>query len=203
MDSYDTIILMEIIISVILIMVILSDEVKTAEEQNEQQQIELRLLEQDNRLYKNYTTALKTCNERLYANNQLLKEDMKSLEKELKHKDSEIFNYKEEIRYFQDVNKPIPLQIAENIHKESTYLLNGWDCSDKVNEWVRRMRQQGYYTNYTTGMIKTENGSYEYHAWGLYLQPIEITYPRFIEAKEIGINYIHQPSRIDIDCEVC
>ena len=115
-----------------------------------------------------------------------------------------ISDYETTITYLQDLHKPVPLQIAENIHKESKYLLNAWDCSDKTNEWVRRMRQQGYEdVNYVCGMAKTENGSYERHAWGEYLQPIELTFPLFIEAKEIGTIYIPQPSRIDIDCEVC
>ena len=142
--------------------------------------------------------------DRLEHSNDIFQKEVNSLENEVKSKDATIYNYKEEILYMKDINKPIPLQIAENIHKESTYLLGEWDCSDKTNEWVRRMRQQGYNpTNYTVGMLLKEDGTYECHAWGEYLQGVEITYPRFIEGVEMGSTYIKTPSRQEVECEVC
>ena len=40
--------------------------------------------------------------------------------------------------------KPVPIMISENLHKESKYNIHTWDCSNKTDENIRRMHQQGY-----------------------------------------------------------
>lgn len=143
-------------------------------------------------------------NGRLLDEHNKLEIDLKSCNKALKSTEYDLYVCNE---ISKNINKPVPLQIADNIHKESSYLVNEWDCSDKTNEWVRRMRQQGYTdVNYTVGMVKLNDGSYGVHAWGCYRQCVEITdkvSPRLIEGVELGSTYIAQPWRRLIECEVC
>lgn len=44
--------------------------------------------------------------------------------------------------------KPVPILIAENLHKESQYNIDTWDCSNMSDELVVRLRQQGYDAEY-------------------------------------------------------
>ena len=129
-------------------------------------------------------------------------DDIESIGSQIQEANTELAICKKAYKYESDRNKPVPLQIAENIHEESDYLKHEWDCSDKTNEWVRRMRQQGYEANYTNGMYLND-GSATGHAWGCYEQCVELTNPRFIEGVEIGSKYIPQPWKQKIECEVC
>ena len=80
--------------------------------------------------------------------------------------------------------KPVPIIIAENLHKESEYNIHNWDCSNKTEENIVRMHQQGYSDARYVG-VKYNDGC---HAIMCYTAFSETTQPDFININ-INNNY--------------